>query len=217
LSIKILLADDHKLVREGFRKLLAQETDIEVIGEADTGRKTIEMVLELLPDIVVMDITMPDLNGIDATASIKREVPSTKVLCLSMHSDRRFVMAVIRAGASGYLLKDCSSDELVRAVHAVARNEVYLSSQIAHFVVNESLASTKDKGGSAYEVLTPREREIVQLLAEGKNTKTIALTLGISVKTVEAHRHKVMQKLKMHSIAELTKYAISEGLTSPDS
>lgn len=216
MSIKILLADDHKLVREGFRKLLAPEAGIEVVGEADTGRKTIEMARELLPDIVVMDITMPDLNGIEATSKIKKAVPNTKVLCLSMHADKRFVMAVIRAGASGYLLKDCSCEELCRAIRAVARNEVYLSSQIAHFVVEESLANTKDKGVSAYNLLTPREREIVQLLAEGKNTKTIAFALGISVKTVEAHRHQVMQKLKIHSIAELTKYAISEGLTSLD-
>ena len=216
MSIKVLLADDHNIVRDGLRKLLDQEVGIEVVGEADTGRKTVSLAQELLPDVVVMDITMPDLNGIEATSKIKKKVSSTKVLCLSMHTDKRFVMAVIRAGASGYLLKDCPFEELSRAIHTVARNEIYLSSQIAHYVVDESMARSKLKVSSAYTVLTPREREIIQLIAEGKNTKTIALALGISVKTVEAHRRKIMKKLKIHSIAELTKYAISEGLTSVD-
>ncbi len=214
MSIKVLLADDHKIVREGFRKLLDQETGIEVVGEADTGRKTVDMARELLPDIIVMDITMPDMNGIEATIKIKEEIAGTKVLCLSMHADKRFVMAVIRAGASGYLLKDCPFEELKRAIHAVARNEVFLSSQIAHYVVDESLSHTKGKKSAAYYDLTPREREIAQQIAEGKNTKAIAAKFGISVKTVEAHRRQVMKKLKIHSIAELTKYAINEGLTS---
>jgi DNA-binding NarL/FixJ family response regulator len=216
MSIRIVLADDHKIVRDGLRKLLDQEVGIEVVGEADTGRKTIEMVRELSPDVIVMDITMPDLNGIEATSKIKKEVPATKVLCLSMHADKRFVMAVIRAGASGYLLKDCPFEELSRAIHAVARNEIYLSSQIAHYVVDESIAHGADKTSAAYTVLTTREREVLQLIAEGKNTKTIALNLSISIKTVEAHRRQIMKKLKIHSIAELTKYAISEGLTSLD-
>ena len=216
MSIKVLLADDHKIVRDGLHKLLDHEVGIEVIGEADTGRKTVELVLELMPDVVVMDITMPDLNGVDATRQIKKKVPNAKVLCLSMHTDKRFVMAVIRAGASGYLLKDSPFEELARAIRVVARNEVYLSSQIAHYVVDESINRTKDEKSMVYTVLTPREREIIQLLAEGKNAKTIALSLGISIKTVEAHRRQIMKKLKMHSIAELTKYAISEGLTSLD-
>ena len=216
MSIKVLLADDHKIVRDGLRKLLDHEVGVEVIGEADTGRKTVELAQELVPDVVVMDITMPDLNGIEATSKIKNEVPDTKVLCLSMHADKRFVMAVIRAGASGYLLKDCPFEELSRAIHAVARNEIYLSSQIAHFVVDESIAHGKGEKSAAYTVLTPREREIVQLIAGGKNTKTIAFDLGISVKTVEAHRRQIMRKLKIHSVAELTKYAISEGLISLD-
>jgi DNA-binding NarL/FixJ family response regulator len=216
MSVRILLADDHKIVRAGLRKLLDQHVGVEVVGEADTGRKTVELAQELVPDVVVMDITMPDLNGIEATSKIKKAIPNTKVLCLSMHADKRFVMAVIRAGASGYLLKDCPFEELSRAIQAVARNEVYLSSQIAHFVVDESISQTKDRKSAAYAVLTPREREIVQLIAEGKNTKAIALELSISVKTVEAHRRQIMKKLKMHSIAEITKYAISEGLTSLD-
>lgn len=216
MSIRVLLADDHKIVREGFRKLLDQEVGIEVIGEADTGRRTVELAQELAPDVIVMDITMPDLNGIDATHQIRKKVPNVRVLCLSMHSDKRFVLAVLRAGASGYLLKDCPFEELARAIHTVARNEVYLSTQIAHYVVDESITHTKDKKSAAYTVLTPREREIVQLIAEGKNTKTIAFDLGISVKTVEAHRRQIMKKLNMHSIAELTKYAINEGLTTLD-
>lgn len=216
MSIRVLLADDHKIVRAGLRKLLDQEAVVEVVGEADTGRRTVELAQELVPDVVVMDITMPDLNGIEATSRIKKAVPNTKVLCLSMHADKRFVMAVIQAGASGYLLKDCPFEELSRAIQAVARNEVYLSPQIAHYVVDESLTHTKDKKSSAYNALTPREREIVQLLAEGKNAKKIAVDLGISIKTVEAHRRQIMKKLKVHSIAQLTKYAISEGLTTLD-
>ncbi|MCK4830338.1 response regulator transcription factor [bacterium] len=216
MSIRVLLADDHKIVREGFRKLLDQEVGIEVIGEADTGRRTVELAQELAPDVIVMDITMPDLNGIDATHQIRKKVPNARVLCLSMHSDKRFVLAVLRAGASGYLLKDCPFEELARAIYTVARNEVYLSTQIAHYVVDESITHTKDKKSAAYTVLTPREREIVQLIAEGKNTKTIAFDLGISVKTVEAHRRQIMKKLKIHSVAELTKYAINEGLTTLD-
>jgi len=216
MSTKILLADDHKIVREGFRKLLDQKMNIEVVGEADTGRKTVELVQKLSPDIVIMDITMPDLNGIEATRQIKKKAPGAKVLCLSMHADKRFVIAVMRAGASGYLLKDCPFEELCRAIQALERNEIYLSSQIAHHIVNESLNLQKNADSARYNVLTAREREIAQMIAEGKNTKTIALELAISVKTVEAHRHKIMKKLKIHSIAELTKYAISEGLTSLD-
>lgn len=216
MSIKVVLADDHKIVREGLRKLLDNEIGIEVIAEADTGRKAMELVSELEPDVVIMDITMPDLNGIDATRKIKKEIPNTRVLCLSMHADKRFVMAVIRAGASGYLLKDCPFEELSRAIHVIARNEVYLSSQIAHYFVDESISHGDKEVSAARTLLTPREREIVQLIAEGKNTKTIAFDLGISVKTVETHRRQIMRKLNIHSVAELTKYAINEGLTSLD-
>jgi DNA-binding NarL/FixJ family response regulator len=216
MSVRVLLADDHTIVREGLRKLVDQDIGIEVIAEADTGRKAVELAIELEPDIVVMDITMPDLNGIDATAKIRSEVPNTRVLCLSMHTDKRFVMAVIRAGASGYLLKDCPSEELSRAIHAIARNEIYLSPQIAHYVVDESISRVDSGVSKGQNLLTPREREIVQLIAEGKNTKTIALDLAISVKTVETHRRQIMRKLNIHSVAELTKYAINEGLTTLD-
>lgn len=216
MSIRVLLADDHKIVRDGLHKLLDQDARIDVVGEADTGRNTVELARKLVPDVVVMDITMPDLNGVEATSRIKKEVPSTKVLCLSMHSDKRFVMAVMQAGASGFLLKDCPFEELLRAIHAVAKNEVYLSTQIARYVVDESIARAPGEKSSARGVLTPREREIVQLIAEGKNAKTIAFDLGISVKTVEAHRRQIMRKLRIHSIAEITKYAISEGITSLD-
>ena len=216
MSVRVLLADDHTIVREGLRKLVDQDVGIEVIAEADTGRKAVELAIELAPDVVVMDITMPDLNGIDATVKIRSEVPNTKVLCLSMHTDKRFVMAVIRAGASGYLLKDCPFEELSRAIHAIARGEIYLSPQIAHYVVDESISRVDREVSKGQTLLTPREREIVQLIAEGKNTKTIALDLGISVKTVETHRRQIMRKLNIHSVAELTKYAIKEGLTSLD-
>jgi len=215
MSIRILLADDHKIFREGMRSLLEKEPNMIVIGEAGNGKETVKLAKELMPDVVIMDITMPDLNGIDATQQLKKKAPNTKVLCLSQHSERNFVLAMFEVGASGYLLKDSAFDELTRAIYAVYSKKVYISPQIAHYIIDESLARASERKVSS-AVLTSKEREVLQLIAEGKSTKQIALHLNRSMKTIETHRRQISKKLKIHSIAELTKYAISEGLTSLD-
>lgn len=208
MSIRVLLADDHKIVREGLRSLLEKQHGIEVIAEAENGRTAVRLARKLSPDVVVMDIAMPDLNGIGATFQIIAESPGVKVIALSMHSDRRFVARMFKAGASGYLLKDCAFEELDRAINAVVANQIYLSPGIAGVVVEDFVSHLPDTD------LTPRECEVLQLLAEGNGTKQIASRLHVSVKTIEAHRRQIMEKLGIHSIAELTKYAIREGLTS---
>jgi two-component system response regulator NreC len=214
MSIRILLADDHKIIREGLRSLLEKEPDLEVVAEAGNGAKTVKLARKLKPEIVIMDITMPDLNGIEATRQIIGELPNIKVIALSMHSDRRFVVGMLKAGASGYLLKDCAFDELIHTVHTVVSNRIYLSPGITDIVVNDYLRQISTTNSSVTSVLTAREREVLQLLAEGKTTKQIADHLYLSVKTIETHRRQIMFKLDIHSIAELTKYAIREGLTS---
>jgi DNA-binding NarL/FixJ family response regulator len=216
MNVRIILADDHKIVRNGLRALLENQPGIEVIAEADNGRETVRLVRDLVPDLVIMDIGMPDLNGIDATRQITAELPRVKVIALSMHSDRRFVVQMFRAGASGYLLKDCAFEELTRAVQAVLKNQTYLSPAVAGPVMEDyihQLSSGEDSGGA---LLSPREREVLQLLAEGKSTREVAAVLCVSVKTVETHRQQIMNKLNMQSIADLTKYAIREGLTTLD-
>ncbi len=212
MSIKILLVDDHAIIRQGLHSLLEKETEMEVIGEAEDGRKALYLVRELEPDIVVMDITMPNLNGINATRQIVSDHPKVKIIALSIHSNKRFVTDMLKAGASGYILKDCLFDEFVKSIHTVAGGETYLSPKIAGVVVSdyvEHLTSNR-----SISILTVREHEVLQLLAEGKSTKMIALELHVSIKTVEANRRQIMEKLNIHSIAELTKYAIREGLTS---
>jgi len=211
MAIRIILADDHRMFRDGLRALIEKEQDIKVIGEAENGRTTVQLARELSPDVVVMDIGMPDLNGVEATRQIAAQCPSVRVIALSMHSDKRFVTEMLHAGASGYLLKDCAFQELAQAIRTVARNQAYLSPRIAGVVVTDyagRLPTTK------VAALTPREREVLQLLAEGKNTKEIASALNVSVKTVETHRAQIMGRLDLHSVAELTKFAIREGLTS---
>jgi len=212
MSIRILLADDHKIVREGLRALLEKQPGMEVIAEAEDGRTTVRLARELSPDVVIMDVAMPDLNGIGATDQIIAEAPDVKVVALSMHSDRRFVMEMFKAGASGYLLKDCAFEELARAVRAVAAGQTYLSPGIAGVVIKDYVRRLSETN-SAFSILTSREHEVLQLLAEGKSTKQIASRLHVSVKTVETHRRHIMEKLDIHSVAELTKYAIREGLT----
>jgi DNA-binding NarL/FixJ family response regulator len=212
--IKVILADDHQIVRHGLRSLLSAEPDIEVVGEADNGRAVVRLAQELVPQVVIMDISMPDLNGIEATRQIMGQVPGVKVIALSMHSDSLFVLNMFKAGASGYLLKDCALEELVKAVRTVMNRKVYLSPGISDIVIKDFVISWSPKESSAYSILSPREREVLQLMAEGKNTKQIAEGLCVSVKTVEAHRKQMMNKLDIHSVAELTKYAIRQGLTS---
>ena len=215
MSIRVLIADDHKIMLAGLRSLLEKQTDFEVIGEADNGRKAVQMAQEKKPDVVVMDVSMPDLNGIEATKQIIESLPETRVIALSMHSDKRFVMGMLRAGASGYLLKDCASQELANAIVQVAEGKKYLSPEITGVVINDFLLgdSSEDVAIAASQ-LSPREREVLQLIAEGWSTKQIASHLYVSIKTIETHRRQIMKKLDLHSIADLTKYAIREGLTS---
>jgi len=214
MSIRILLADDHAIVRQGLHSLLEKEPDIEVVGEAEDGRKAMQLVRELVPDIVVMDVTMPNLNGIDATHEIVSEFPRIKVIALSIHSNKQFITGMLKAGASGYILKECLFDEFVRAIRAVASGETYLSHRITGMVISnyvEHLATTADLSLAKF---TDREHEVLQLLAEGKSTKQIAFELHVSTKAIEANRRHIMEKLDIHSVAELTKYAVREGLTS---
>jgi len=214
MSIRILLADDHKITRQGLRSLLDKQQDMEVVAEAEDGRTAVRLVGELSPNVVIMDVTMPDLNGIEATRQIVGQSPDVKIIALSMHSDTLFVTEMLRSGASGYLLKDCAFEELSRAIHAVVAGKTYLSPSVSGVVVDDYLHRLSKADFSDSQVLTDREREVLQLLAEGKSTKQIALKLHISVKTVETHRRQMMNKLDIHTVAELTKYAIRKGLTS---
>lgn len=214
MAITVILADDHKIVRDGLRNLLLKYPGIEVIGEAEDGRATVEMARKLSPDVVIMDIAMPDMNGIEATRQITGENPDVRVVALSMHSDRRFVSEMLKAGASAYLLKHSAFEELVTAIMTVREKRMYLSPAITGIVVENYIKQNGKPEQSVFSLLSDREREVLQLLAEGKNTKEIAANLNLSGKTVEAHRINLMSKLNIHSIAELTKYAIREGLTS---
>ena len=217
MRTKIILADDHKIIREGLRSLLEKQDDMEVIAEADNGLTTVNLVQKLHPDVVIMDIGMPEMNGIDATTKITTEFKGVQVIALSMHSDRRFVMQMLKAGATGYLLKDSAFEELVTAIHTVMRRQHYLSQKITDVIVEECLQNLPKNETNVFTVLTPREREVLQLIAEGKSTKQIASVLNVSVKTIETHRQQIMDKLNIHSVAELTKYAIREGITSLES
>ena len=216
MNIKVILADDHRIVREGLQRLLADVEGIEVIGEAENGRQTLQLVQKLKPDLVVMDISMPDLNGIEATQQILAKEKPPKIIALSMHTEKRFITEMLRAGAMGYLLKDCAREELALAINTVIRGKVYLSADIAGVVTKELTKMATTSESSPYTALSSREREILQLLAEGHGTKEIAQKLFVSVKTVETHRQNIMNKLDLHSIADLTKYAIREGITSLD-
>jgi DNA-binding NarL/FixJ family response regulator len=188
--------------------------DMEVVGEADNGRDTLRLVQQLSPLVVVMDISMPDLNGIEATRQIMAESPGVKVVALSMHSDSFFVLNMLKAGACGYLLKDCAVEELVKAIRTVVANKTYLSPGISDIVIKDLVNGYSMIEGSAFSILTNREREVLQLMAEGKSTNSIAERLCVSSKTVETHRKQIMTKLDIHSVAELTKYAVRQGLTS---
>ena len=214
MSIRILLADDHRLFREGLRSLLEKEPDVEVVVEAENGRAAVELAGDLKPDVVAMDISMPDLNGMEATRQIAKQVPGTKVIGLSMHSDRHFVEEMLKVGASGYLLKDCANEEFIRAIRAVATGQTYLSPAVAGKVTEDYVRLAKGKSLPASKTLSPREREVLQLVAEGWGSKQIAAKLNVSIKTIDSHRHQIMEKLNLHSVAELTKLAVREGLTS---
>lgn len=214
MSTRVLLVDDHAIIREGLRSLLEKQPDMEVVADADDGRKAIELVRELSPDIVIMDVTMPGLNGIEATRLIAAELPNVKIVALSIHSQRRFVADMLSAGAVGYILKECLFDELLQAIGVVTSGGRYLSPKIAEVVVDDYVKHLSNISDSPLSALTGREREVLQLVAEGKSTKEIALELHVSTKTIEANRRQMMDKLGVNSIAELTKYAVREGLTT---
>ncbi len=211
--MKVLLVDDHKMMRDGLRAILERE-GIDVVGEASTGHEAIALAQRLKPNIIIMDITMPDLNGIDATRRLVAERHGVKVIALSVNSDRRYVLAMIEAGAVGYLLKNAASDELVQAVRTVSGDLTYVSPAIAGVLVDSRLSPTPQTRPD--RPLSPRERQVLQLLAEGKSSKDIASRLELAVPTVETHRRQIMDKLNLRTIAELTKYAIREGITSVD-
>jgi len=208
------LVDDHAIIREGLRSLLEKQPDMEVVADTDEGRKAVDLVREISPDVVIMDVTMAGLNGIEATRLITSEFPEVKVIALSIHSQRRFIADMLSAGAAGYILKECLFDELVQAIQAVAVGGRYLSPRIADVVVDDYVKRLSTTIDSPLSALTGREREVLQLVAEGKSTKEIALELHVSTKTIEANRRQIMEKLNVHSIAELTKCAVREGLTT---
>jgi DNA-binding NarL/FixJ family response regulator len=212
MPIRIVIADDHRILRQGVARLLADQLDFEIVGEANDGREAVELAARLQPDVVLMDVTMPELNGIDAAARLRSQVPSTRVLAMSMHIDTAVITRMLEAGATGYIVKGCSFEDLCSALRATAENRPYLSPQISGEAVSEYFEQARGQRRKR-PALTPREREVLQLLAEGKPTKGIASALGLSTKTVENHRKQLRDKLGMHSIAELTKYAIREGLT----
>lgn len=212
--IKILLADDHKIIRDGLRSLINAQNGMEVAAEAENGRTAVKLARKLQPDVIIMDISMPDLNGIEATRQIVEETPGAKIIALSMHVDRRYVVGMFEAGVSGYLLKDCAFEELSTAIHTVMKNQIYLSPKITGTVIKDYVYHLSSDNISLSAKLSPREREVLQLIAEGINTKTIASRLNLSIKTVETHRRNIMEKLDVHSVAELTKFAIREGLTT---
>ncbi len=213
MAVNIILADDHTLFREGLLSILNGELEFTVIAQAENGREVVKLARKMDVDVIVMDIAMPELNGIEATRQVLHENPELKVVALSMHSDRHFVTGMLKAGAKGYLLKDCAGSELIQAVREVLQDRYYISEEISTTVLNDYVGKLVEEGGETSE-LSSREREVLQLIAEGKATQEIAETLFISVKTVEAHRAKIKAKLKLSSIPELTKYAIREGLTS---
>lgn len=213
MSIRILLADDHQMVREGLRSLLEKESDFQVIGEAEEGRQAVHLVRKLQPDVVVMDITMPNLNGVEATRQIVSEYPDIKIIALSMHFSRIFVLNMLKAGALGYILKGDSSEELIEGVRTVSAGGAYFSPKAAK-TVTEVLANPLPD--SPLDILKPREREVFQLICEGKNTKQMALELHVSIKTIEASRRKIIEKLDAKSIPELVIIAIENGVISLD-
>jgi two-component system, NarL family, response regulator NreC len=214
-KLRILLADDHGVVRKGLRFLLENEPDLEVVGEASDGRQAVDMASELHPDVIVMDIAMPRLNGIDATGQIVKQLSGAGVIMLSMYSDEEYLVRALSAGAKGYLLKDSAETDLVRAVHSVSEGKPFFSPAIAKTLLEDYVRRLQQRGMSdSYELLSDREREVLQLLAEGKTNKEVATLLNLSTHTVETHRTHIMQKLNLHNTAEIVLYAVRKKIIS---
>ena len=217
MEIRLLLADDHQLMREGLRAMIEKEEGMTVVAEASSGKTTVDLARKALPHVVVMDVAMPDLNGIEATRKIIKRNPNQRIVALSAHANQHFVREMFAAGASGYVLKQSAYDELVRAIRDVMDGKKYLSSGVARGVVDAYVGLSQSLSQPpAFAILTDREREVLQMIAEGRSTKEIGGELGTSVKTIETHRRNIMQKLDLHSVAGLTKYAIREGITAVD-
>jgi len=212
-QIRILLADDHIIIRSGLRLLLEQQTDFKVVGEASNGREAIKLVSELHPEVAILDIGMPELNGIEATRQILVENPLTQVVILSMHSDEGYVLRALRAGARAYILKNSAEMDLIRAVRTVAEGKSFFSPVISKMLLEDYVRQVQDKGvEDSYELLTPREREVLQLLAEGRTNKEVANVLNLSLYTVETHRGNILQKLNLHGVPDLILYAVRKGI-----
>jgi two-component system response regulator NreC len=214
MKVRILLADDHQIMREGLKALLEKHSSMEVIAEAENGIETLEIARREKPDVIIMDIAMPDINGIEATRQLKSEMTDIKIVALSMHSDRRFVTEILKAGASAYVLKQSAFKDLEKAIKTVMVNRTFLSADILETVVDDYVSQLTKSEYEAYKQLSDRERQVLQLIAEGNSTKEIAYKLHVSVKTIESHRQNIMTKLGIHNLAGLTKFAVREGLTS---
>jgi two-component system, NarL family, response regulator NreC len=214
-KLRLLLADDHTVVRAGLRALLENHPNLEVVDETENGRQAVELSASLMPDVVVMDVGMPILNGIEATKQIVNQCPATRVVILSMHSDESYVMRALQAGARGYLLKDSAAADLIRAIEAVSQGKSFFSPKVSRILAEDYVRVLKQKGAvDTYDLLTSREREILQLLAEGKSNKEVSADLNISLYTVETHRSHILQKLDLHNSAELVLYAVRKGIIS---
>ncbi|MGO8817930.1 MAG: response regulator [Terriglobia bacterium] len=214
-SIRVLLADDHRLIRAGLRLVVDQQPDLSVVGEADDGRQAVELAKSLKPNVVVMDIGMPNLNGIEAARQIREIRPASAIVMLSMHSDEGYVLRALGAGARAYLLKDSATTDLVQAIHAVAEGKSFFSPAVSKVLLEDYVRKLRRSGAEdSYDLLSPREREILQLVAEGKSNKEVASLLNLSVYTVETHRAKIMQKLNLKGVPELILYAVRKGIIS---
>lgn len=216
MSISIVLVDDHRIVRSGLAALLRQEQEFEIVGEAEDGLGAVKAARQFQPDVLVVDLSMPGMNGVEAIRRIQSETPAVRCICLSVHNDSRMVLAVLDVGAAGYVLKDCSFDELALAIRQTMSNQIYLSPSLIGFVVEKYRDRNRSQASDSTGVLTMRERELVQLFAEGYTTNEIARRLSVSIKTIATHRQHIMQKLGIGGIAELTRYALREGLSSLD-
>ena len=216
MRLRILLADDHEIVREGLRSLIKGQPYMEVVGEAETGREAVLLTRRHRPDVIIMDISMPDLNGMDATILCMEAVPEVKVIALSMHSDPNYVLGMLKAGAKGFILKEGAFKELIQAIRIAEDDQIYLSPKVTGVIVSDCISHIPPEISPSTKDLTVKEREVLQMIAEGHPTRRIADALNVSIKTVEARRKCIMEKLDLHSVAELTKYAIRTGLTTTD-